>query len=478
MYQHYIKPVLDYIAAFLALPVFLVILIIVAPLIYFEDKGTIFYSSERLGKNGKKFKMYKLRTMKMNSIDIRNKDRSTFNSKNDQRVTKIGKVLRKLSIDETPQILNILKHQMSLIGPRPDLPEHIHYYNETEKKKLQVLPGITGYNQAYFRNCAEWKVRLTNDVHYVEHLCFWLDMKVFFKTIACIILRKGIYMTCQDSYDERNGENYKCFRLTWDTEYFQVPSSRINLYGAVNKEAQLKIKEFANHFDFTTIYNFDNNKENNNWIGNETKAFLADMNIQFIKKLSNEPKEPKELEDLEGQEEAKALEDSEKLEESDDKTEVFHSYIRNQRILSIAREAFEHSRFFNDSRLPEEQALQIYQQWTEHAFEKEEKYFVIAKDKEEITGFILFSMNVEYTAATIELIAVDKYFRGRGVGKALIKTMESYVMKKGIFQIKVGTQINNTSAIQFYSALGFQYNNCNAVYHLWRAPRSKRSKGA
>ena len=194
MYKKYLKRIIDLIVSICALPIFIIFYIIIAPIIYFEDKGKIFYNGERLGKDGKIFKMYKFRTMKMNSEDIRNKDGSTYNGEDDPRVTKIGKVLRKTSIDELPQILNVLKGDMSIIGPRPDLPEHMKLYTNEEKRKLQVRPGITGYNQAYYRNSVVWKERIKNDIYYINHLTLIMDIKVFFKTIETIIKRENVYI--------------------------------------------------------------------------------------------------------------------------------------------------------------------------------------------------------------------------------------------------------------------------------------------
>lgn len=143
MYKYLIKRILDIILAIFLLPFLFAITIFIGPLIYLEDGGSVFYNSKRLGKRGKVFEMYKFRTMKENSRDIRNADGSTFNSRYDPRVTKIGKILRRTSIDELPQIINILKGDMSFIGPRPDLPEHIMIYTKEEKRKLKVKPGLT-----------------------------------------------------------------------------------------------------------------------------------------------------------------------------------------------------------------------------------------------------------------------------------------------------------------------------------------------
>lgn len=199
MYRYFIKRVFDITIAIIGFPIFLLILMIIAPLIYFEDKGPIFYNADRLGKNGKIYKMFKFRSMKIIAPDIRNDDGSTYNSEDDPRLTRIGKFIRKTSIDETPQIINILKSDMAIIGPRPDLPEHLNYYKGVEKRKLDVLPGITGYNQAYFRNSAEWKDRLKNDVFYVDNITFWLDVKIFFKTIDSIVFKRGIYVDSQSA---------------------------------------------------------------------------------------------------------------------------------------------------------------------------------------------------------------------------------------------------------------------------------------
>jgi len=193
MYRKYIKRIMDYTLAILMLPLLILLAVIFCPLIFLEDGGPPFYISERLGKGGRIFKMYKFRTMKVNAPDIRNKDGSTYNSEKDPRLTRTGRFLRRHSLDELPQIINVLRNEMSFIGPRPDLPEHIKQYSSKELIKLKVLPGITGYNQAYFRNSVGFKERLKNDIYYVRHMSFWLDMKIFFKTIESVITKRGIY---------------------------------------------------------------------------------------------------------------------------------------------------------------------------------------------------------------------------------------------------------------------------------------------
>lgn len=194
MYKKVFKRFFDIILSLIALPFLGIIFVIVAPIIYCEDKGSPFYNGKRLGKNGKIFKMYKFRSMKLNAPDIRNADGSTFNTADDPRLTKIGKFIRTTSIDELTQILNVLLGDMSFIGPRPDLPEHFSLYEGNEHRKLEVRPGISGYSQAFFRNSIEWKERIANDVFYIDHLSYWMDVKIFFKTIQSILFFKSIYV--------------------------------------------------------------------------------------------------------------------------------------------------------------------------------------------------------------------------------------------------------------------------------------------
>lgn len=194
MYRIFFKRLFDLILSLIALPFWLIILLVIAPIIYFQDKGSIFYNAPRLGKDGKVFKMYKFRSMKMNAPDLRNEDGSTFNAEDDPRLTKIGRFIRKTSLDETPQLLNIIKGDMSIIGPRPDLPEHREMYEGDEERKLEIRPGITGYNQAYFRNTVPWKERIQNDIYYIDNLSFLLDIKIFLKTIVSVFKREDVFI--------------------------------------------------------------------------------------------------------------------------------------------------------------------------------------------------------------------------------------------------------------------------------------------
>ena len=197
MYKHFFKRFFDILVSLLFLPFFLLIFIIFAPIIKLSDGGPVFYNAPRLGKNGKVFKMFKFRSMKVNSPNLLNADGSTFNGNNDPRVTKIGRFIRKTSIDETPQILNILLGHMSIIGPRAHLTTNFKGYDaldDVHKKRIEVRPGLTGYNQAYFRNSASSEEKLKHDCYYVENLTFWMDVKVFFKTIVTVLKHDNVYV--------------------------------------------------------------------------------------------------------------------------------------------------------------------------------------------------------------------------------------------------------------------------------------------
>lgn len=193
-YQKILKRVIDFFASLIISPIVLIICIIFGLLIYIEDKGDIFYISERRGINGSVFKMYKLRSMKLNSPDLRNPDGSTYNSNKDERLTKTGKLIRKLSIDELPQIFNVLKGEMSFIGPRPSLVSmRYDELDEYRKKRLNVLPGITGYSQAYYRNTISQSEKIIKDCWYVDNISLSTDLKILIKTIKIVLFKTGIY---------------------------------------------------------------------------------------------------------------------------------------------------------------------------------------------------------------------------------------------------------------------------------------------
>ena len=194
MYRHFFKRAIDIIGALILLPFVLLEIIILAPLIWFTDKGPVFYNANRVGKDYKPFKMFKLRSMYVNSPDLKNADGSTFNSDNDPRVTPIGRFIRKTSLDEIPQFLNILLGDMSFIGPRPKLwsDKKFEDLDDNRRKSYLVKPGITGYAQAYYRNSITQDEKFKWDAYYADHISFWMDVKIVWQTFVAVIARKNI----------------------------------------------------------------------------------------------------------------------------------------------------------------------------------------------------------------------------------------------------------------------------------------------
>lgn len=195
MYTHFFKRLFDIIGALILLPFVALEIIFLAPIIWLTDKGPVFYNATRAGKDYKLFKMFKLRSMYVNSPDIKNADGSTFNSDNDPRVTPIGRIMRKFSLDEFPQFLNVLKGDMSFIGPRPKLYSQgrtIDDYDGDKKKSYSVKPGVTGYAQAYYRNSITQDEKFHWDAYYADHISFGMDVKIIFHTVWSVIARKNI----------------------------------------------------------------------------------------------------------------------------------------------------------------------------------------------------------------------------------------------------------------------------------------------
>lgn len=195
MYKHFFKRLIDICIGLVALPFVLLVIVIFAPIVYFTDRGPVFYNANRAGKGYKPFKMFKLRSMYVNSPDLKNADGSTYNSDNDPRVTPIGRFMRKTSLDEFPQFLNVLKGDISFIGPRPKLYCPEKYPNglpEYMKKSFTVKPGVTGYAQAYFRNSITNEEKFKWDGYYAENVSFVMDVKIIFKTIKSVLFRENI----------------------------------------------------------------------------------------------------------------------------------------------------------------------------------------------------------------------------------------------------------------------------------------------
>lgn len=210
MYERCFKRIIDIMLSVLGLPVFGLIYIVVAPMIILDDGLPVFYNALRIGKNGKLFRMYKFRTMKKNAPDIRLADGSTYNGVDDPRVTRVGRFLRSTSIDEIPQILNMLKGEMSLIGPRPDPPDWLERYPSEVRIFLQVRPGLTGYSQAFFRNSVDGNEKMKNDAYYAKHCTFLMDLKIFLKSIVVVLGHENTYKDMsRNQMDETEKEKLK-----------------------------------------------------------------------------------------------------------------------------------------------------------------------------------------------------------------------------------------------------------------------------
>lgn len=187
MYKSFFKRTFDILISGIAIIVLALPMLIVAVAIKIDDPGPAIFKQERLGKNGKVYKILKFRSMCLNA---ENMGSGVYSGKDDLRVTKIGRILRATSIDELPQLINILKGEMSFIGPRPPLTYHpwpIEEYTDEQKKMFNVRPGITGWAQINGRKGVEWHKRIELNVWYVENLSFLLDIKIFFKTIFKVL---------------------------------------------------------------------------------------------------------------------------------------------------------------------------------------------------------------------------------------------------------------------------------------------------
>lgn len=204
MYKHFFKRLIDFCIVFTALLIIWPILLVIYIWLTIANKGAgaIFYQ-ERPGKNEKIFKVIKFKSM----TDERDANGNLL--PNDQRLTKVGAFIRKTSIDELPQLINVLKGDMALIGPRPLLVEYLPYYTERERLRHSVRPGITGWAQVNGRNHVKWDDRLALDVYYVEHLGFAMDCRVILKTIKNVLMRKDIVVapTGRLLSDERRQKN-------------------------------------------------------------------------------------------------------------------------------------------------------------------------------------------------------------------------------------------------------------------------------
>ena len=202
MYRAFFKRVIDFSVALVALLLIWPILLVVAIVLYFANKEAgVFFIQERPGKNGKLFKILKFKTM----TEARDADGNLL--PDEARLTRMGRFVRSTSIDELPQLLNVLKGDMSLIGPRPLLPQYLPLYSPEQARRHEVRPGITGWAQVHGRNAISWSEKFRLDVWYVDHLSLRTDMRVIGMTIQKVLMRADISSATSATMEPFNGEN-------------------------------------------------------------------------------------------------------------------------------------------------------------------------------------------------------------------------------------------------------------------------------
>lgn len=185
-----LKRALDICAALLGLIVLSPFFIVIAIAIALDSRGPILFSQDRVGLRGKQFRIFKFRTMVENAEHT---GTGLYVSHDDARITRVGKMLRRFSLDELPQVWNVFRGEMSLVGPRPALPYHIDHYSSNQRRRLSVRPGLTGWSQVNGRNRLTWPERLEKDVWYVDHFSLWLDARILARTPAAWLSSKGLY---------------------------------------------------------------------------------------------------------------------------------------------------------------------------------------------------------------------------------------------------------------------------------------------
>lgn len=202
MYKHFFKRIFDFVISLLALIIISPILLVITIWLHFANKGAgAFFLQERPGKNGKIFKVIKFKTM----TDERDAEGNLLPDK--QRLTKVGKFVRSTSIDELPQLINVLKGDMALIGPRPLLPQYLPLYSPEQARRHEVRPGISGWAQCHGRNAISWTEKFKLDVWYIDHLSLMTDLKVIWITIMKVIKRSDINEAGQATMEAFNGNN-------------------------------------------------------------------------------------------------------------------------------------------------------------------------------------------------------------------------------------------------------------------------------
>ena len=238
-------------------------------------------------------------------------------------------------------------------------------------------------------------------------------------------------------------QKYKIEKLIWDTKFFNINSAKVILKKEIEKTDLNKIQNYIkeNNIDFVTIQNNNNNEINNNVLGTWKNLYLADINVQFIKKI----------------EEMHKNYINENIKISNDLPE-------DNNILNISKSSFVYSRFLIDEKL--KNGNQVYEEWAKNAFNRKDKFFCYYNTDKKTEGFVIFSIDDIKRCIFIELMAIEEKYRNKGIGTSLINKLENYALKENINYIKVGTQLNNIEAQNFYIKNNFKHYKNNSIYHL------------
>jgi lipopolysaccharide/colanic/teichoic acid biosynthesis glycosyltransferase len=191
--QQFTKRVLDFAFTLLVLIIFWPVFLILYVIVKMDSPGPAIFRQERLGKDGKPFTCYKFRTMVDNAPHMRKPDGSAYTGEDDPRITRVGRFLRKTSLDELPQFFNVLKGEMSMVGPRPEQVDQVVYYTDRQKKRLLVKPGMTSWASIRGRNALPWEQRLDLDADYVENYSLGLDVRIFLMTLPLLLSTRGVF---------------------------------------------------------------------------------------------------------------------------------------------------------------------------------------------------------------------------------------------------------------------------------------------
>ncbi len=454
--DRFIKRTLDIIFALVALVIFGPLIFLMTLIIMVTDFGPIFFRQARLGRDGKPFRIWKFRSMKVNAPDIRNTDGSAFSGDDDPRVTKIGKFMRKTSIDELPQFFNVLVGDMSLVGPRPDQVDQLQYYSDEEKEKLRVKPGITGLAQISGRNSISWEQRKKLDVEYVRGRNTKKDIQILVRTVPYVLLRRDVNATVPTVDFFYPYEGYpgitkwkaeKAFtagefvsKLDWDSGELGMPCGRVQVRPVSSaEEASAQATEAILDASRQGIQHLSVRIDVRNEIlvGAYEQAGFERMDTitTFSKELG-----------------ISAKSDDARLADRSD----CHA------VAEIARTAFTEDRFHRDSMISKDVADNLHATWGRNSvLGQAADATVVGVVDGDVAGFVTCKLHpdLEQTLGlrlgTIVLVATASQHQGKGLAKKMVQSAEAWFVEQGCTLVDVGTQGANIAALKLYQDLGY-----------------------